>query len=217
MKTKILTALVLATLSTSGTSTALEASAGNGNMQNVATGLETRMQAGNALLMTSINQILACNKKGMFFSPDDTGADADGCRGVDTTSYEIVFEQKRVPVSSSCKSPGGACTVTIPLAAYDLDDKIEPSVEASCRDGGWCPNNAKGSLLLDLKASWKDKRVVADGGGGGKYNIIDASYDKPTNVLTLKAYYSGKDTKNYWVSVQDVAISYKAMVLKEIK
>lgn len=59
---------------------ALEMTAGSRNVQDNA-GFEMRLKASNAVLLTLINQMLACNNKDMVFASDTTkaGRDADGC------------------------------------------------------------------------------------------------------------------------------------------
>lgn len=205
------------TLGVATPSHALEVSAGRDNQATQNNGILSRIQAGDALLQTTINQILKCNNKGKYFVSNQSipGRDADGCKSndIDPTKYDIVQETKTVALPQSCKGKGdGQCSVVIDMTPYT--GKVDVSITAGCNGAAWCGTGV-GTISTPLATTWSNKRVYTF--PYKKANYVNASYNAGTKKMTLSSGYTGKSTNFHRGAVNNVRVTYTGFALKEIK
>ncbi|MCP5404700.1 MAG: hypothetical protein H6922_00525 [Pseudomonadaceae bacterium] len=181
---------------------ALEVSAGSNRLQNVTNGLDARLNASNAIFQTVINQILACNKKRMIFTPDETDPerDADGCVSPPLPG-DISLELEDVTVPTSVvRSETNDFTHTLVLPA-----SIKPwgalSLQINVINGKYstAPGAAATYTIDDVNADQAKVQIhkaTSDGcesPGSASYRL-DASYDAATRSILFE--YNRSSTKN---------------------
>lgn len=184
-------------------STALEATAGSNDVQNAMHGLDSRLNASNAILLTSINQILTCNQKRMIFTPDatDPERDADGCVSPPLPgNVSLELEDVSVPAGIS-RSETNDFTHTFsvpasvkPWGAVTLQMTVfNGKYRAS--SGGYPVTYTIDDVSAD-QAKTRIHKASSDGceSPGSASYTLDAAYDAGTRNVTLT--YNRSSTKS---------------------
>lgn len=194
---------------------------------------EIRMGAENAALIAAITKvnkdmlaILKCNKKNMFYKPDDSTADADGCVGatVTTTTTDHSVDLANVDFDSypgySKSSKGHTGTSTRHISLAGMVGQGAKAISVTATRTGFSGNCQQGGVTMNIADVTKNVATTEFrchyDSSPNRNTYFRWSYDASTKTLAVQAAMSQVKALMTGAKLVDVRANYQVtkVVLK---